>query len=257
LEKETAGGKLILDITKVSAQSLFQNKNEVPFEFNRVAKKYDLATFLSQGYQSDLQRSVDRLQLSGDELVLDLCCGTGKSTISCLHNLTSGKVIGIDNSEEMLRIAEEKYSKQFERERLEFLQKDVMELDYADNNVDAILMAYGIRNMPDYKKCLQNLLRILKPGGKIAIHEYSLNNSLFSHLYWKFLGYGVVIPISTMLSGSSTIFKYLVKSVDNFLPPQEFENLLTETGFVNVEKHDMPSWRKPILRTFTAIKPGK
>jgi hypothetical protein len=71
------------------------------------------------------------------------------------------------------------------------------------------------------------------------------------------LGYGVVIPISTILSGSSTIFKYLVKSVDDFLPPQEFENLLAETGFVGVKKHDMPSWRKPILRTFTAIKPDK
>jgi ubiquinone/menaquinone biosynthesis methyltransferase len=244
-----------LDSTKVSAQSLFQNKNEVPFEFNRVAKKYDLATFLSQGYQSDLQRSADRLDLKGDELVLDLCCGTGKSTICCINNLKTGKVIGIDNSEEMLRVAENKYHKQFARERLEFIQKDVMELDYDDNYVDAIFMAYGIRNMPDYKKCLQNLIRILKPGGKIAFHEYSLNNNFFSHLYWKVLGYGVVIPISTILSGSSTIFKYLVKSVDKFLPPQEFINLLEETGFFNVKKHNMPSWRKPILRTFSAAKP--
>lgn len=246
-----------MGITKASAQSLFQNRTKVPFEFNRVAKKYDLATFLSQGYQSDLQRSADRLDLKGNELVLDLCCGTGKSTVCCLQNLTDGKVIGIDNSEEMLRVAEEKYSNKYERGKLEFLQKDVMDLDYDDNNVDAILMAYGIRNMPDYKKCLQNLLRILKPGGKIAFHEYSLNKNLLSHLYWKFLGYGVVIPISTMLSGSSTIFKYLVKSVDNFLPPQEFKNLLSEAGFVNVEKHNMPSWRKPILRTFTAIKPDQ
>lgn len=239
---------------KSSAISLFQNKTTVPYEFNRVAKKYDLATFLSQGYQSDLQRSVDRIELNGDELLLDLCCGTGKSTICCLNNLVGGKVIGIDNSEEMLRVAEEKYGKQFERERLEFLQKDVMELDYDDNTVDAIFMAYGIRNMPDYNNCLQNLLRILKPGGQIALHEYSLNRNFFSHLYWKVLGYGIVIPISTILSGSSTIFKYLVKSVNEFLPPQEFINLLEETGFVNVKKHSMPSWRKPLLRTFTAAK---
>ncbi len=255
MEKEIAGGRIKLGNSKTSAISLFQNKTTVPYEFNRVAKKYDIATFLSQGYQSDLQRSVDLIELNGDELVLDLCCGTGKSTVCCINNLKTGKVIGIDNSEEMLRVAETKYHKQFARERLEFIQKDVMELDYDDNYVDAIFMAYGIRNMPDYKKCLQNLLRILRPGGKIAFHEYSLDNNFFSHLYWKVLGYGVVIPISTILSGSSTIFKYLVKSVDKFLPPQEFINLLEETGFVNVKKHNMPSWRKPILRTFSAAKP--
>ena len=116
--------------TKTSAISLFQDKKTVPYEFNRVAKKYDIATFLSQGYQSDLQRSVDLIELNGDELVLDLCCGTGKSTICCINNLKTGKVIGIDNSEEMLRVAVNKYHKQFARERLEFIQKDVMKLDY-------------------------------------------------------------------------------------------------------------------------------
>jgi len=236
---------------------LFKNKSDVPFEFNRVAKKYDVATFLSQGYQKDLQRSVDRLNLQGDELVLDLCCGTGKSTISCLNNLPNGKVIGIDNSEVMLNVAEEKYYHRYDRNKLEFFQKDVMELDYDDNSVDAIFMAYGIRNMPDYSKALRNLFRILKPGGKIAFHEYSLNQNFISHLYWKILGYFVVIPVSTIISGSSTIFKYLVKSVDEFLSPNDFTNLLCETGFTNVKEHNMPTWRKPILSTFTANKPGE
>ena len=246
-----------MESNRVTANSLFNNKSGVPFEFNRVAKKYDVATFLSQGYQKDLQRSVDRLNLRGDEFVLDLCCGTGKSTISCLNNLPDGKVIGIDNSEVMLRVAEEKYYKQYDRNKLEFVQKDVMELDYDDNSVDAIFMAYGIRNMPDYNRALKNLFRILKPGGKIAFHEYSLEKNFLSHLYWKTLGYFVVIPVSTMISGSSTIFKYLVKSVDKFLSPNDFTNLLSETGFTNVKKHNMPTWRKPILRTFTATKPNE
>ena len=186
---------------KETEQSLLKNKSNVPFEFNRVAKKYNLATFLSQGYQSDLQRSADHLNLKGNELVLDLCCGTGKSTISCLKHITSGKVIGIDNSEEMLRVAKENYSKKYDRNKLEFVQKDVMDLDFEDNSVDAIFMAYGIRNMPDYKKAMLNLFRILKPNGKIVFHEYSLNESFVSHLYWKILGYGLIIPLSTFISG--------------------------------------------------------
>lgn len=240
----------------INAHSLYKNKSKVPLQFNLVAKKYDLATFLSQGYQKDLQRSADRLNLNGNEFVLDLCCGTGKSTICCLNNLTSGKVIGIDNSEEMLGVAKEKFYKKHNRNKLEFAQKDVMELNYGDNSIDAIFMAYGIRNMPDYEKALLNLFRILKPGGKIAFHEYSLNKSNLSHLYWKTLGYGLIIPISTLISGSSVIFKYLVESVDKFPSPDEFITLLTRIGFVNVEKHSLPFWRKPILHTFTANKPN-
>jgi demethylmenaquinone methyltransferase / 2-methoxy-6-polyprenyl-1,4-benzoquinol methylase len=243
-----------LEVVKETEQSLLKNKSNVPIEFNRVAKSYNLATFLSQGYQSDLHRSADRLNLKGNELVLDLCCGTGKSTISCLKHITSGKVIGIDNSEEMLRVAKEKYYKKYDRNKLEFVQKDVMHLDFEDNSVDVIFMAYGIRNMPDYKKAFFNLFRILKPNGKIVFHEYSLSGSFFSHLYWKVLGYGLIIPLSTLISGSSTIFKYLVTSVDEFLSPKEFNNLLRETGFDSVEIHNMPSWRKPILHTFIAKK---
>ena len=103
--------------SKINAHSLYKNKSKVPLQFNLVAKKYDLATFLSQGYQKDLQRSADRLNLNGNEFVLDLCCGTGKSTICCLNNLTSGKVIGIDNSEEMLRVAKEKFYKKHNRNK--------------------------------------------------------------------------------------------------------------------------------------------
>lgn len=245
-----------MDSIEETEQSLLKNKSKVPFEFNRIAKKYNLATFLSQGYQNDLHRSAYHLSLKGNELVLDLCCGTGKSTISCLKHLSNGKVIGIDNSEEMLRVAKENYYEKYDRDKLEFVQKDVMDLDYEDNSIDAIFMAYGIRNMPDYKKALSSLFRIIKPGGKIVFHEYSLNRSVFAHLYWKVLGYGLIIPLSTLISGKSTIFKYLVRSVDEFLSQQEFINLLIETGFDNADTHNMPSWRKPILHTFTANKPN-
>ena len=227
-----------------------KNKKSVPSEFDSVAKKYDLATFLSQGYQDDLQLSVDRMKLKGNEYLADLCCGTGKSTQACLNNLKNGRVLGIDNSKEMLEVAKAKFSS----ENSEFVQSDVMELDYPDNSFDAIFMAYGIRNMPDYEKCLINLKRMLKPGGIICFHEYSLHDNLLTKLYWKFLGYTFIIPISTVISGSSDIYKYLVSSVLSFLPPNKFIDLLNSCGFRDTRKISMPSWRKPILHTFLAYK---
>lgn len=234
----------------MKSEQLINNKKSVPLEFNNVAKNYDLATFLSQGYQKDLDLSAKRMQLKGDESIIDLCCGTGKSTEACLTQIPEGNILAIDNSEEMLSVAKTKFT----NNNLKFDLADAMELDYPDETFDAIFMAYGIRNMPDYNKCLINLKRMLKPNGLICFHEYSLNDNFLSHLYWKILGYTAIIPISTALSGSSNIYKYLVKSVLEFPSPTKFMEILKMNGFVNVERLSMPSWRKPILHTFIAYK---
>lgn len=229
---------------------LIKNKKSVPYEFNNVAKNYDIATFLSQGYQKDLFLSVKRMHLKGNEYMVDLCCGTGKSTLACLKKLPEGKILAIDNSNEMLEIAKQK----FNEENVKFSLEDAMELNYPNNSFDAIFMAYGIRNMPDINKCLTNLQRMLKPGGVICFHEYSLNENFLSRFYWKFLGYFVIIPVSSLLSGSSKIYTYLVKSVLTFPSPKKFLETLKLIGFTNVKRIPMPSWRKPILHTFLTYK---
>jgi len=244
-------------MSNYSPDALIQNKKEVPSEFNRIAKRYDVATSLSQGYQKDLQTSVDRMNLKGDEYLADLCCGTGKSTIACLNNLPNGKVIGIDNSEGMLEAAREKLLQKYEKDKVTFAQQDVMNLDLADNSLDAIFMAYGIRNMPDFEKCSKNLYRILKPSGKICFHEYSISKSFVSKLYWKFLGNFFIIPFAGLTTGSTKIFRYLIKSVESFLSPEEFTDLLKKAGFENIKHTPLGSWRKPILHTFIAQKPLK
>jgi ubiquinone/menaquinone biosynthesis methyltransferase len=241
-------------MTDYTPDALIQNKKVVPSEFNRIAKRYDLATSLSQGYQKDLQTSVDRMNLKGNEYLADLCCGTGKSTIACLNNLPKGKVIGIDNSEGMLETAREKLIPKFGN-KVTFTQQDVMNLDLADNSLDAIFMAYGIRNMPDFEKCVRNLSRVLKPGGKICFHEYAISKFLPSKLYWKFLGYFLIIPFAGLTTGSTKIFRYLIKSVETFLSPDEFTGLLKKAGFENIKHSPLGSWRKPVLHTFIAQKP--
>jgi ubiquinone/menaquinone biosynthesis methyltransferase len=234
---------------------LLQKKEQVPFHFDRIAKRYDVATFFSQGYLKDLQRSVDRMQLRGNEHLADLCCGTGKSTLCCLAALPKGKVTAVDNSSEMLIQAKKNCYPKFPQNQLQFMQHDVMNLDLEPASIDAIFMAYGIRNMPDYRLCLQNLFKLLKPGGIIAFHEYSINDTIFARVYWKMLGYGLIIPFSTIVTGSSTIFKYLIKSVLSFPSPEIFEQMLQESGFSDIKRYSHSSWRKPILHTFIARKP--
>lgn len=239
----------------MSVTLLIENKAIVPKEFNKIARRYDLATGLSQGYGFDLEKSAALLQLKGDETVLDLCCGTGKSTAALLPFITGGKITGIDNSEEMLRAAREKFRAESESGKTEFLLYDAMQLPYEENSVDVIFMAYGLRNMPDYDMCIRNLYRILKPGGKLLIHDYSLSENAWSKLYWKVLGYGFILPFCTLLTGESRIFSYLVRSVSRFLQPSALLALLQENGFSDTHYISHKSWRGPILKAFYARKP--
>lgn len=239
---------------KTSADILFDNKQIVPKEFNKVADKYDFATSMSQGYQEDLNRSGNLLQLKGDELVVDLCCGTGKSTVAFLDKITTGKIICVDNSEGMLAVANQKFSKQISAGKIEISLQDAMQLDFAPNSVDAIFMAYGLRNMPDYKLCVKKLNRILKPGGQLVIHDYSLSDNWYTKPLWAILGYGFIVPFCTVVSGSANIYTYLIKSVLNFLNPTQIKSLLEKNGFENVTIHQHPSWRSLFFHSFRAVK---
>jgi len=239
----------------INAKQLLEDKEKVPHTFDKIARRYDFATLLSQGYSKDLERSVSIMNLRGNEEMLDLCCGTGKSTKFCLKAVPDGKIMAIDNSSEMIGVALDNFSEEIATNHCQFIVQDVMELDLPNNSIDAIFMAYGIRNMPDYEKCLKNLLRILKPDGIIAFHEFSLKEGWFSRLYWKILGYGLIIPFSTLVTGNFTIFKYLIKSVLEFPNPSKFSTMLSKTGFIKVDYHPQQSWRKFILHTFIASKP--
>jgi ubiquinone/menaquinone biosynthesis methyltransferase len=239
---------------KTSATALFENKRIVPKEFNKIAARYDLATALSQGYQEDLNRSAKLFHLKGDETVIDLCCGTGKSTLAILPEITTGKIICIDNSEGMLAVAAEKFSEEIAAGKVEVALQDAMQLDFPENSVDAVFMAYGLRNMPDYDACIRALHTLIKPGGQLVIHDYSLCDTWYAKPCWFILSYGFIVPFCAVLSGSASIYAYLAKSVLNFLRPHEITALLQRHGFSDVDVMRHASWRKPFLHSFSAVK---
>jgi ubiquinone/menaquinone biosynthesis methyltransferase len=234
---------------------LIQNKAEVPKEFNKIARRYDFATGMSQGYQTDLNYSASLLHLQGHEQVLDLCCGTGKSSKALLGYITTGKITGVDNSEGMLAEANKKFANECIAGKMEFQLQDAMELNFAPASFDCIFMAYGLRNMPDYKKSVQQLFTLLKPGGKLVIHDYSLANTWYARPMWWVLGWIFIVPFCTVVSGSSKIFTYLIKSVFRFLRPNQAIELLSASGFIQVKAYPHKGWRGPILHAFYATKP--
>ncbi len=234
--------------------NLIENKAQVPKEFNKVSAMYDFATYLSQGYQEDLDNSASWLMLKGDERVLDVCCGTGKSTAACLKHITTGSIIGVDNSEGMLKEANKKFASEIEAGKVNFELQDAMHLDFEAESFDAIFMAYGLRNMPDYEKSLEILYKLLKPGGRLCIHDYSLANKGWAKAYWGVLSYGFIVPFCSILSRSTKIYTYLAKSVLTFLTPPEVKAKMKNAGFHNIQVKAHKSWRSPILHSFIGEK---
>lgn len=241
-------------MSQTAPVDLIVNKKAVPKEFNRIAARYDFATSMSQGYSIDLEASVQKLNLKGDEHVLDLCCGTGKSTLPLLKALPHGRITGLDNSEGMLEEARKKFKTEIECGKMDFVLRDAMNPEMEPESFDVVFAAYGLRNMPDYQTFLNNAFSLLKPGGKICIHDYSLADNAWSKPYWAVLGYGFIVPFCTAVTGSSKIFTYLVKSVLDFPGPKEIETLLSRAGFTQIQSHPHAGWRAPILHAIVAQK---
>ncbi len=228
-------------------------KHGVPKSFNQVAHRYDLLSSLNPGYKRHLVRSARRLELSSNSRILDLCCGTGLSTAAIHTAYPRASVVALDASEGMLEAAKSKPALR----DVELVLGDASDPAAAGvvGPFDGILMAYGIRNVPEPDRCLGNLLELLKPGAPIAFHEYSVADSRYSRVVWKAVAGAVIIPLGRLLSGSDEIFRYLRQSVLDFDGREAFVGRLGRAGFDSIEVLPMGGWQRGIVHTFLARRP--
>jgi ubiquinone/menaquinone biosynthesis methyltransferase len=232
---------------------LEKRRTDVPDAFNQVAGRYDLLTALNPGYRKHLRWSARRLGLDPGSRVLDLCCGTGLSTEALAAEVPNADIVGLDASAGMLAIARKK---EFAAE-VQFVLGDAMEPEVTGirGPFDGILMAYGIRNVEDPDVCLARLYRLLRPGGTICFHEYSVADSTWSRAVWNAVTLGVVIPSGRILSGSARIYRYLRRSVNEFDGVGAFERRLGRAGYVGIRTERMDGWQRGIVHSFLARRP--
>lgn len=238
------------------SEPLQAQKQAVPTEFDRVARRYDLLTGMNPGYKKHLRWSAERMQLGPgrDVEVLDLCCGTGLSTQALVGAYPRARLTALDASAGMLAVAATKpWAKD-----VRWVCGDAM--DPAASGVsgpfDGVLMAYGIRNMPDPDLCLQRVHALLRPGGVVCFHEYSVRDSLRSRLIWNAVALGIIIPAGLLTSPRSDIYRYLRASVNDFDGVADFEVRLARAGFCDVRTETMDGWQKGICHSFLARRPA-
>lgn len=204
--------------------------------FDAIAPRYDLLNhLLSAGIDRRWrERAITSLSLADAERLLDVCTGTADVALEARRQHPRTRIVGVDFAGAMLEIGVRKVRAAGHREGIALVRGDAMRLPVADGSVDAVTMAFGIRNVQHAETACGELVRVLRPRGRIAILEFSVPRvpGLASLYLWYFRR---VLPfLGRAISGHGAAYSYLPASVATFPPPAELAAMLVRAGFADV-----------------------
>ena len=205
--------------------------------FSGIAGKYDLLNHVLSVNIDKRWRRLVREKLNGiladpSAVVLDVACGTGDLSLELKRN-ANARVIGSDFCHPMLAIAAGKTRN--EKESIPFIEGDAMSLPFADDAFDAVTIAFGLRNLSNFADGLTELRRILKPGGTLAVLEFSSPVIPGFRELFNFYFTQVLPRVGGVVSGSRGAYEYLPDSVSKFPDQKGLVSLMRSTGFDEVD----------------------
>lgn len=205
--------------------------------FDAIAGRYDfLNHVLSAGIDRRWRRRAIRsLGLTGRERVLDLCTGTADLAIAArAARPGAARVVGIDFAAAMLRVGQEKLRHGALTDTVSLVRGDATRIPVASRSVDAVTIAFGIRNVENVAAACAEVARVLIPGGRLAILEFAIPAApIIRDAYLWYFNH--VLPrLGRLISRHQAAYTYLPESVGAFASPDEFVKLLRQTGFDDV-----------------------
>lgn len=201
--------------------------------FARVVPQYDfLNHFLSLGQDVFWRNATARrAKLFKTNRILDIACGTGDLAIALKNEHPDAYVTGIDFTFPMLEKADEKLASK-KIQSISTACADALRLPFKDESFDSATIAFGIRNIPDRLKALQEMHRILQPGGNVLVLELTFPRvHMIRRFYDTYLN-RLLPKLGGMVSGYGLAYQYLADSIMDFPDPEEFRMLLKQAGFV-------------------------
>lgn len=223
--------------------------------FSAIAPSYDLNNRLHSLWMDQHWRNVAVKMadvIFDDLLIVDVACGTGDLTIKFAEAVdpcnqrpkSSGlgphpvcSVVGIDFTKEMLPIARRKWQRARTTppsygEYVQFLHGDALALPFPNRSADILSIAFGIRNVSDWGRAIDEFARVLKPGGRLIILEFSLPKNPLLRTLYNFYFRKILPRTATLISGDKTgAYKYLPESVNTFISPDAMQNRMRQAGF--------------------------
>jgi demethylmenaquinone methyltransferase/2-methoxy-6-polyprenyl-1,4-benzoquinol methylase len=210
-------------------------KQQVAEMFNDIAGKYDfLNRFLSAGIDIGWRKkALKHLKELNPKYILDVATGTADVAIMATTILSPDKIIGIDISDGMLDVGREKIKKAGLQNTIELLNGDSETINFANDTFDAVTVAFGVRNFENLEKGLSEILRVLKPNGKLVVLEFSKpllpGVKTMYNLYMRL----ITPTVGKLVSKNKVAYAYLDESIQKFPEGKNFTNILSKIGYKN------------------------
>ncbi|AKP51169.1 bifunctional demethylmenaquinone methyltransferase/2-methoxy-6-polyprenyl-1,4-benzoquinol methylase UbiE [Cyclobacterium amurskyense] len=207
-------------------------KQQVANMFNNISKNYDLLNHvLSLGIDIIWRKkAIKMLQNDHPKLILDIATGTGDFAIEAL-SLKPEKIIGVDISEGMLNEGRKKMKQKKLDHLIDLQMGDSEKLLFEENKFDAVIVSFGVRNFENLEKGLADMYRVLKPGGKTVILEFSTPKKFPMKQAYSFYFKYILPQIGKVISKDNSAYTYLPESVKAFPDGNDFINILERVGF--------------------------
>ena len=209
-------------------------KEQVAEMFNNISHKYDfLNHFLSLGI--DIlwrKKAIKQLKQDQPKQILDIATGTGDFAIEALA-LKPDKVVGVDISAGMLEMGKQKMKRKGLDHIIDMQMGDSEKLLFDDNTFDAVIVSFGVRNFENLEKGLSDMFRVLKPGGKTVIVEFSRPRRFPMKQLYNFYFKSILPVVGKMVSKDNAAYTYLPESVQVFPDGNDFLTILKKVGFKN------------------------
>lgn len=216
-------------------KTMESEKQHIGQLFDRIAATYDrLNHLLSLNIDKRWRRRAVRLLPERSAQVLDVAIGTADLTLELLRQERAEQITGIDLSRNMMAIGEQKVAKKGYASRVRFDYGSAQQMPYADASFDAVTCAYGVRNFADMDEGLREMRRVLKPGGRLMVLEFSYPTNPL--IRWGYdLYFTHILPwVGKLLSRDKGAYSYLNRSVKHFPYGEAFAEHLRAAGFSNI-----------------------
>ncbi len=214
--------------------------------FNSIADRYDLMnTIMTLGMDKSWRKlAVQQVRAKPGSNILDVCCGTGQLSLELAKAVgPTGKVTGLDFSEKMLDIALKHLNDQLTFHRnlggVQLIQGDAMALPFEDNSFDGVTVGWGLRNLPNLAKGIQEMVRVVKPGGVIVSLDMAKPYlPVFKQLYWIY--FEKLVPLMGRIwAKKRSAYNYLHDSAKEFPSQQEVTEIFADCGLVDTNYRNL------------------
>ncbi|TVQ69793.1 MAG: bifunctional demethylmenaquinone methyltransferase/2-methoxy-6-polyprenyl-1,4-benzoquinol methylase UbiE [Oceanospirillales bacterium] len=223
--------------------------------FHSVAGKYDLMNDLMSGGVHRLWKriTIERSGVRAGQSVLDIAGGTGDLTrkFSRLVGPT-GKVVLADINDSMLKVGRDKLINSGTAGNVEYVQANAEALPFADNTFDIITIAFGLRNVTDKDAALRSMQRVLKPGGKLMVLEFSKTQNIALTKIYDFYSFNILPQMGKLIANDSESYRYLAESIRMHPDQETLKDMMEEAGLVNCRYENMTGG---VVALHTGIKP--